>query len=189
MFIALTGTPGTGKTSITSIISDRLDIKLINLHQYAKEHGLICDFDQLRNSDIIDIEKIDEMIKMQYKDEPLVLLDGHIAHLLHCVSEVIVLRCDPRILLDRLKMRNWSEKKIKENIEAEILDVILCEAIQIHTPDDVSEIDTSSHTQKEIADAIILMISSNFKNKKQYSPGLIDWSEMLFSDEFDWRNF
>ena len=189
MIIAITGTPGTGKTSIASKISEKLEIKLINLHQFAKEHKLICDYDQSRDSDIIDIEKMDELIKIRYKDENLVLLDGHIAHLLQCVSEIIVLRCNPRILLDRLNKRNWKRKKIKENIEAEILDVILCEATQNHDINHVYEIDTSLHNQSEIADLITALISSDFANKNNFSPGLINWSEMLFSNEFNWRKF
>lgn len=41
---------------------------------------------------------------------------------------VFVIQCDNTILYDRLKKRNYKEKKIKENIECEIFHTILEEA-------------------------------------------------------------
>lgn len=41
---------------------------------------------------------------------------------------VFVIQCDNTILYDRLKKRNYKEKKIKENIECEIFQTILEEA-------------------------------------------------------------
>lgn len=41
---------------------------------------------------------------------------------------VFVIQCDNTVLFDRLKKRNYKEKKIRENIECEIFQTILEEA-------------------------------------------------------------
>jgi adenylate kinase len=44
------------------------------------------------------------------------------------IDLVIVLRTDTTTLFDRLKARGYNEKKIEENIDAEIMQVLLDEA-------------------------------------------------------------
>lgn len=43
---------------------------------------------------------------------------------------VIVLRCNNTILYDRLKARDYSEKKIRNNLECEIFNILLEEAVE-----------------------------------------------------------
>ena len=47
------------------------------------------------------------------------------------VDEVIVVRCDVKTLRRRLKKRKYSEKKIEENVEAEIMETCLIEAREL----------------------------------------------------------
>jgi len=186
MIIALTGTPGTGKTSIASILNNKFAIETINIHSYAKQEDIIEYFDGKRKSDIIDIEILNDKIIKHVNQDSLIVLDGHLSHLLFCPSMVIVLRCNPLILETRLKVKKWSKEKIRENIEAEILDVIETEAVDLHSMDNVVEIDTSNYSTNEIAKIIFELINSNFSDTKKYIPGTIDWSEMLLKDEFNW---
>ena len=186
MIIALTGTPGTGKTSISDILSLQYGLSTLNIHTFAKEQQIIEGVDKKRKSDIIDIEMLDERIKKQVTNSSLIVLDGHLSHLLTCVSKVIVLRCHPVVLMKRLKEKKWKDEKIKENIEAEILDLIEVEAVDIHTIEDVIEIDTTQMSKNDVAETIYKMISSKFVDTKIYRPGSKDWSELLLSDTFRW---
>ena len=40
------------------------------------------------------------------------IAEGNFSHLLSIIDKVIVLRCDPAVLINRLKERNYSSKKI-----------------------------------------------------------------------------
>lgn len=44
------------------------------------------------------------------------------------IDLVVVLRSDSATLYDRLKARNYSEQKLQENMDAEIMEVLLDEA-------------------------------------------------------------
>jgi len=44
------------------------------------------------------------------------------------IDLVVVIRCDSTILYDRLHARKYSQKKLDENMDAEIMEVLLQEA-------------------------------------------------------------
>jgi adenylate kinase len=87
---------------------------------------------------------------------------------------VIVLRCSPGILAGRLQERGYAETKVKENVQAEILDVILCEACE--TEAQVCELDSSGVSSAVLADKVEDIIKGNID---KYRPGNIDWTEEL----------
>ena len=188
MIIALTGTPGTGKTSVASIVEKQYEISIINLHQFAKDNHLIDGFDTQRNSDIIDIDLLNKEIQQQIKTDGPILLDGHLSHLLSCVSKIIVLRCHPEILQKRLQIKKWHKEKIQENIHAEILDVIISETVNNHSIENIFELDTSQKNTMDIAKIIIQLIQTDFNDSETYTLGKIDWSELILSDKFSWSN-
>jgi len=53
---------------------------------------------------------------------------------------VVLLRCDNTPLFDRLKARGYTDKKIKENLECEILEVSADEAKESYKPDIILEL-------------------------------------------------
>ena len=181
MIIALTGTPGTGKTSVANILREN-NLEVIDLNKFAIESGFVIDKDNKRKSNIVDVKGLNKHIETKYKNTNLVFIEGHLSHLLTSADKVIILRCHPKILKHNLSKRNWSEKKIKENIEAEILDIILCESLEVHGKENNFEINTSEKSLQEIASEIIKMISDRFKNMKKYKIGKIDWSEEILKD-------
>ena len=77
-------------------------------------------------------------------------------------------------LKKRLEKRGWSEEKIKENVEAEALDVILCETVDIHSEKNVFEIDTTDRQPQEVGRDVKYIMGGKVKN---YKIGKIDWSE------------
>ncbi len=179
MLIAITGTPGTGKTSVTKIL-EKNGFSVIYLNELVIEKSFILGKDEKRNSNIVDIEKTDEYFK-KHKTNDLVFIDGHLSHLFSNVDKVIILRCHPNKLEENLNIKNWKKEKINENIESEILDIILTEAVDIHKKENIFEIDTTDLSINGIYNAIYNILKNNFKDIKKYKIGKIDWSEEILN--------
>ena len=174
MRIALTGTPGTGKTAVAAL----LPFRVIDLNLLIREEGLSLGRDEERGCLVADVEALAERLEdlAPEEDEEIVVLDGHFSH--HFASEAIVLRTSPAVLRERLARRVYPEKKIRENLEAEALDVILVEAAE--WCDRVSEIDTTSRSPQEAADLVAKILAREII----LAPGDIDWTGEM---EFDPR--
>jgi len=165
--IAVTGTPGTGKSLACSHIRYP---PVIDLNDLIKKNAGKFALDSDRES--IEVSPA-ELRRLIPNIEEKTIVEGHLSHLLN-PEKTIVLRCSPRELGKRLKRRGWSAAKIRENQEAEAVDVILIEALA-RGKSDVFEIDTTNMKPKEVAEAIRDIIEG--RNKRRFRPGKIDWSE------------
>ena len=163
---ALTGTPGTGKTSISKL----LNTKIVHLSDYyeASSEGKTNSGEWL-----IDLDKMNNLVKEF--DE--VFYEGHTSQTLDNLDMVILLRCDPSILKDRLASRNYSEEKINENLEAEALNIIYDEALENVTADKIFQLDTTKQTPQESAKKLIEFINGNIKLDENfdYSERIMEW--------------
>lgn len=166
MMIALSGTPGCGKTTASKILEDR-GYCVKSVKSLSEEYDCILDYDEDMNSTEIDIEKLNEFVPGEIKEKNC-LIEGHLSHFLS-VDKVIILRCDPVVLNKRLENKGWKIKKIKENVKAEIMDVIKVEAYE--EGHEVFEIDTTHKNPEDIADGIERII------KGETSEINIDWLE------------
>lgn len=170
MLIALTGTPGTGKTTVSVELRSR-GYEVIDSKSFLKEHGLLGDKDVPRDTYNVDMDEFNEALEeFRVRDGPVVL-DSHLGHGTDC-SMIIVLRCNPDVLAERLRARGYSEAKVKENVQAEVLDVILCEATDTDIP--VYEIDCTEGTPSDAVDLIVRILNGD---TEICSPGQTDWSE------------
>ncbi len=181
MLVAISGTPGTGKTSVSKILNQR-GFKIVDLNKISIEKGFIIGVDEKRGSNIIDVNMLNKHITNNYTKKDIVFVEGHLSHLLKNVDKVIVLRCHPSVLKKRLAEKKWNEKKIKENIDAESLDVILCESVDIHPRKNVFEIDTTDKTVDQVVSCILEIVENKLKHMKKYNIGCIDWSEEILKD-------
>jgi adenylate kinase len=178
MLVAISGTPGTGKTTVSNLLKNQ-GYFIVYLNELAVAKGFVTGIDVKRNSKIININGLNDYIEEVYDTNDIVFFEGHASHLLSIVDYIIILRCHPRKLKNRLKRKGWLQQKIKENIEAEALDVILCEAYELHSENKIFEIDTSNKSIKSVLSSIIEIVESNFKLTKKYKIGKIDWSEEI----------
>lgn len=172
MKIIISGTPGTGKTEVSKILSDILGYKLISINEFARDKDIIVGTDKKRKSGIINEKKLQKLSK----DIPdNTVIEGHLAH--YCKGDIaIILRTDPAVLEERLKRRRWHQKKIAENVESEILDIILQESAALNKK--TYEVDTTIKTAQDTAEEITNILKSD-KSKKEHLPGHISWERYM----------
>lgn len=100
------------------------------------------------------------------------------------MKNIIVLRRDPYELKITLEKRGYSENKVYENLEAEILDVCLWGAIKKYGTEKVCEINTTRLTVEKIVEEIILVLNK----KRNCIVGVVDWLTKL-DNEGTLKNF
>lgn len=169
MRVAVTGTPGTGKTTATERLETDLDV--VHLNAAVRKHDLYEDVDEERGSVIVDLEAAGEWLG----DRDDVVVESHLAHHLD-VDRVVVLRCHPEDLEERLRERgDESEASITENAESEALDVILSEAVDEHGVESVYEIDATDRDPDAVADEIDAVV----RGEREPSAGTVSFIEYL----------
>jgi adenylate kinase len=162
--IGITGTPGTGK----STVSRELEGKIVDLSEYVREEKIAEENEEGELE--VDLEELGDNTPEEPEDQDLIL-EGHLAHFLdldHC----IVLRTSPDLLENRLNERDYSSEKVQENLESEKLDLILSQAVE--NQEKVYEIDTSEKNAEEVAEEIRSALE---EEKERY--GIVDWTEFF----------
>ena len=146
--LAVTGTPGTGKTTATEQLAADIDAEIIHLNDAIREFDLYSERDADRDSLVTDLDAVRDHL-----GEWTGILESHLAHHVDA-DRVVVLRCEPSVLEARLLERGDPAEKARENAESEALDVVLSEAVDRHGPDAVYEIDTTDRAPEWVASEI-----------------------------------
>ncbi|GAB7017452.1 adenylate kinase family protein [Halostagnicola sp. A-GB9-2] len=171
MRVAITGTPGTGKTTATAALESRFaesdsdsktgavsvdgsTLEVVHLNELLEDEELYTEVDEDRQSKVADMDALEARLEGQ--DD--VLIESHLAHHFEA-DRVAVLRCEPDLLEKRLEERGESPEKASENAESEALDVILGEAVDRHGLESVYEIDTTDSRPDDVADALEAVVS------------------------------
>lgn len=171
VLVAVTGTPGTGKTSACDVLARR-GYAVADLDEIARRQGFIAGRDEARGSDEVEVDALRERLRVPAK---MAFLRSHYSHLMD-VNMAIVLRCRPSVLRNRLASRGWPPEKVRENVEAEAIDVITQEAVD-RLPF-VFEVDTTALTPEETADAILAILRGKTEG---HEPGSVDWTHEVLS--------
>ena len=90
--------------------------------------------DEIRGYKIVDTERMIPIIDniKENTSKNLIIFEGHLAQDYPDADRVIVLRCNPEVLRQRLNTRNWRDEKIDENVSAEILGVCTSESYETY---------------------------------------------------------
>lgn len=168
--LAITGTPGVGKTSVAEELRKR-GYRVAHVNEIAEHYGCI---EESIEGIYVDMDCL--MEKFRTEDWDIDFVEGHLSH--YIAERCVVLRCNPVELEKRMMAKGWSREKIMENIEAEIVDYILIEALEFCH--EVHEIDTTNLKVKEVAD----IVERVYHGKERLEAGKIDWISEL-GDEID----
>lgn len=128
-FIVVTGTPGTGKTTVATHLAERLGYVYVDVSEFIESHTLSEGYDDEKKCEIVDTDRLAEKLFEVFKGRDVVI-DSHLSHYISkdVVDLCIVTKCDITVLKERLEKRGYSEKKVRENLDAEIFDTCRVEA-------------------------------------------------------------
>ncbi len=128
--IVITGSPGVGKSTLAKFLTKRLGFDRLDLHHYYKH--ISTGYNRSKQSYDINYRRFERLVREKLLEAKKgLIIDSHISHLLpkKLVDLCIVLtHSNLKTLEKRLKARNYSKKKIRENLDAEIFQVCLMEA-------------------------------------------------------------
>ncbi|MCP8310962.1 MAG: adenylate kinase family protein [Candidatus Methylarchaceae archaeon HK01B] len=177
--IGITGNPGTGKKTAGRSLAKLLNYNFLDLNQLAIEKYAIIDEDE--HGFIADLSLLRKYAKEAVKGKSVVVV-GHLLPFVLSKKEVefiVVLRCSPFELEKRYSSRNYSEKKVKENIASEILGICAYEALKKFGRDRIAEFDTTGRDADKVAGEIIKVIKGNVPKRVGY----IDWLQPFTEGE------
>lgn len=151
---AVTGTPGSGKTTLCSLLGEQ---------GYSVESviGLAARFNCLGEQDArdgaapVDIHKLaDEWFD---DSNDAIFVDGHLSHLLE-IDAVVLIRCHPDQLKQRLEARGYDERKVQSNVEWEMIAGTWSEILEFELDVPILEIDGSATSDVELMSEVLQWI-------------------------------
>lgn len=181
--ILVTGTPCVGKTSVARLLTSKLDAFYVNLTELALHENLVSGKDEKRGSIIIDENRMRRKIHeiVEYCDKSNVVVDGHYAVSVvpkKLATHVFVLRRDPVELRKFMEYCGFSGRKLWENLASEILDVCLCDALNVYEEEKVCELNVSGKSVEKIVCEILDILNGSEKCRV----GVVDWLGKLESE-------
>ena len=170
--VAVTGAPGTGKTTICEQLKENYIVK--PLKDIAEKFGCLGDVDLNDEAAPIDIHELSE--KWQYEASDVTLVDGHLSHFLE-VDAIVLLRCRPESLRERLVERGYSDSKIMANVEWEMVAGTWSEIHEFEISAPVLEIDTTDASIQSIVQMVTDWIEDGCPvlEQEEDSSSVVDW--------------
>lgn len=119
----VTGTPGTGKTTYAKEFAEEKGFSYIDGKDVIASNNLEEEFIEEDQTSIVDEKKFAAVCETMIKESNKVLvIDSHLSQFIspNLVEKCFVTMCDISILKERLIKRNYSESKVRDNLDAEI---------------------------------------------------------------------
>lgn len=153
--IIVSGTPGTGKTELAKELAKQLRYKYIDANKVIDKNKLIERYDENKDTNVVNEKKLAKALTKIIKKEKDVVIDSHLSHYIipKYVDLCIITKCQLKTLKKRLEKKGFKKSKVRENMDAEIFDICLNEAIGLKHK--VLVIDTTRQKPKTLAKKII----------------------------------
>ena len=174
--VGVTGTPGTGKKTVSPLVAGALGLDCMSLNDLARSLGLLKPGGEDQG---VDTEKMkSELAKVL---PPRALVYGHLFPYVvppGRAEKVAVLRCEPATLKKRLARRSYPASKVTENVEAELIGVVSADSYRAFGGARTFEVDTTRSSPRETA----ALIGSIALGEAEPGPRL-DWTALYDSGE------
>jgi adenylate kinase len=174
--VVVTGTPGTGKTTLARKLTDRLGGTLLNVNELILSNKLYTGTDDI-GTRIVDLKKLrKKLLEAVNATSGTVVLDSHLLSDIRiegsCDAEVyvVVLRLHLKPLLKRLIARNYPKAKIRDNIVSEALGY--CSSMARERYSNVIEVESGKGALKIIIDGLA---KAHVKTKELDYSGELLW--------------
>ena len=163
--IALTGTPGTGKSAVAARLATRWTVREVGDLALELASG------RRRGSRSIEVDlvRLRQRLRSGAALAGIDIVVGHLAHLLP-IRDVVVLRCHPVELERRLRRAHrGTAPERQENFVVEATDAVLREALAGRRR--VWEVDSTGRPVAEVANAVARRVA----HRGPPSYGRVDW--------------
>ncbi|MBO3799470.1 MAG: adenylate kinase family protein [Candidatus Brockarchaeota archaeon] len=181
--IVVTGTAGTGKTSLCSyVVRKNRGWVHLDLGKFAIDSNAVIGYDSIMKTRIVDTSVLKKALRKyilsKLGEDLNLLIDGHYAAEVSPAEYVdccIVLRCRPDVLWHRLrKIKGYNEEKARENVESELTDYCYLNAKKYLKKVRIIQLDTTRKSIKNLYYRFMKCYKNDFKCK---------------SDEVDWISY
>ncbi len=151
--VLITGAPGTGKSTVAKILAEKNGAALIDINKVVNVLHLYTHTDESDGAKVVRLPELEEELSRTIKSEKMSLVvEGHLGCEIKLpVSKVIVLRCEPKVLRQRLSGRNYPAEKLASNALSEALDYCTVLSEKKYGTRKVWEIDTTEKSAKQVA--------------------------------------
>jgi len=177
--IIVTGTPGVGKTIVAEELAARLSAELLNISELVRKENIVAESDKERGTIVADIKRLRARVRtILRKVEKDIIIEGHYAYDIvpkDANPYIFVLRRDPDDLKAVMKGRGYDERKVSENVAAEVLDVCLIGAMKRFGPERLQEIDVTHMDVGMVVNEILAVL----RGERPMSSGKVDWLGVL----------
>ena len=173
--IGITGNPGVGKHTLTNLLSKKIkNSKIIDINKLILSN-------QTFNIETFeaDLKKGRSFLLKELINDDNVIIVGHLLPYVVKRNEldfIAILRRSPYSLMETYNKRQYSNKKIHENILSEILGICFYDSLKVFGKKKISEIDTTYDDPEESVKKIIHHY--DYKLKRQI--GLVDWLDLIY---------
>ena len=141
--IIITGTPGVGKSTHCQDLATKTGLHHLDINEVVRKHNIgesSTDPDD-PNTKVVDEDRLLDCIENDL-EEGGQIIDWHACDLFppSLIDLVCVVRCDNKLLYDRLKARGHGDAKLQENMDCEIMEVLVQEARDAYDEDMIVEL-------------------------------------------------
>ena len=165
MRVALTGAPGTGKTTLAALLAPTFLVRAVR--DLAEACGALGPLEG-DGAHEVDLDALLQHVESLPSD---MLIEGHLSHHLH-PDVIVVLRCAPETLRDRLESRGYGPEKVRANVEWELLGCVHAEIRDAWLGVPILELVASSMTPEAMAERVRAWADEGYAAS---SEALIDW--------------
>lgn len=140
MKVLITGSPGTGKTTIAKQLAKRLRCKRINEADFALQRG-IAKWDHENAELEIPLRKLQKELSKVLSESDNIIVEGHtLCEIKLKVDAVVLLRVHPEILQERLERKGYNDVKIMDNVFCEGIDYCKKHVLRRYKKDKIIEV-------------------------------------------------